>query len=122
MTVSELSPDRPVLRLNPKANLRAIRRGAPWIFDNELVMDRRSKAISPGRIATLVDNDRQPLGTVAANPVSRIVARMLDRDAGAEIGQDWLARRLEKALSLRARLYDAPFYRLVHADPTGCPA
>ncbi|WP_425342883.1 RSP_2647 family RNA methyltransferase [Sagittula salina] len=109
------------MRLKPKANVRAIRHGSPWVFDNELVMDRRSKAIAPGTIALLEDHERQPLGTVAVNPESRIVARMLDRNADADIDTAWFAKRLSKALSLRERLYDAPFYRLVHAEGDGLP-
>ncbi|KUF08836.1 RSP_2647 family RNA methyltransferase [Pseudoponticoccus marisrubri] len=119
--MSAEAPDRPVLRLKPKANARAIRRGAPWIYDNELVMDRRSKAIAPGSIARLEDHERQPLGTVAVNPGSRIVARMLDPDPEARIDRAWLAARLERALALRARLYPTPFYRLVHAEADGLP-
>ena len=113
--------DRPVLRLKPKANVRAIRRGAPWVFDNELVMDRRSKKIPPGTIAILEDAERQPLGTVAVNPASRIVARMLDRDSTAVIDQAWLTNRLHRALALRDRLYPTPYYRLVHAEADGLP-
>ncbi|MEQ5868956.1 class I SAM-dependent rRNA methyltransferase [Sagittula sp. NFXS13] len=112
---------RPILRLKPKANARAIRHGSPWVFDNELVMDRRSKAIAPGTIATLEDNDHTPLGTVAVNTASRIVARMLDRDPEAVIDADWFTIRLSKALSLRERAYDAPYYRLVHAEGDGLP-
>ncbi|MDJ0822028.1 MAG: class I SAM-dependent rRNA methyltransferase [Paracoccaceae bacterium] len=121
MSAPVFTSDRPVLRLKPKANVRAIRRGAPWVFDNELVMDRRSKKIAPGSLAVLEDAERQPLGLVAANPSSRIVARMLDRDAAAVIDQAWLAARLRRALALRESLYDAPFYRLVHAEADGLP-
>ena len=72
----------PVIRLRPKVNARAIRHGAPWVFDNEIVTDRRTKALTPGTIAVLEDAERAPLGLVAVNPASRIMARMLDRDAG----------------------------------------
>jgi len=121
MTAPVSPPDRPVLRLKPKANARAIRRGAPWVFDNETVLDRRTKALAPGTLARLEDTDRVALGTVAVNPKSKIVGRMLDRDPNVRIDQAWFAARLEKALSLRARLYDAPFYRLVHAESDGLP-
>ncbi|WP_425070276.1 RSP_2647 family RNA methyltransferase [Sagittula sp. S175] len=122
MTASaSLIDNRPVLRLKPKANARAIRHGSPWVFDNELVMDRRSRGIAPGSIARLEDHDRQPLGTVAVNPDSRIVGRMLDRDPEAVIDVAWFSKRLGKALSMRERLYDAPFYRLVHAEGDGLP-
>jgi 23S rRNA (cytosine1962-C5)-methyltransferase len=121
MTTDDMPQSRPVLRLKPKANARAIRRGAPWIFDNELVMDRRSKGLMPGSIATLEDNERHEMGTVAVNPASRIVARMLDRDPAAQIDQAWFANRIGKALRLREALYDAPFYRLIHAEGDGLP-
>jgi 23S rRNA (cytosine1962-C5)-methyltransferase len=84
-------------------------------------MDRRSKALSPGCIARLEDSDRVPLGTVAVNPGSKIVGRMLDRDPEAVIDTDWFAGRLARAQDLRARLYEAPFYRLIHAEGDGLP-
>ncbi|WP_020038737.1 RSP_2647 family RNA methyltransferase [Salipiger mucosus] len=111
----------PVIRLKPKANARAIRRGFPWVYANELVLDRRTKALAPGTVALLEDQDRKPLGLVGLTPASRIAARMLDRDTGAEIGRDWLAARLTRALALRERLYEAPYYRLVHAEADGLP-
>ena len=114
-------PPYPVIRLRPKAHDRAIRHGAPWVFDNEIVTDRRTKALPPGTIAVLEDAERLPLGLVAVNPASRIMARMLDRDAGVTIDAGWFAARITRALALRARLYDAPFYRLVHAEADGLP-
>ncbi|NIY96406.1 class I SAM-dependent rRNA methyltransferase [Salipiger sp. HF18] len=111
----------PVVRLTPKANLRAIRRGFPWIYANELVLDRRTKALAPGTVALLEDTERKPVGLVGVTPASKIAARMLDRDDQAEIGRDWLATRLRRALELRERIYDAPFYRLVHAEADGMP-
>ncbi len=111
----------PVVRLRPKTDARAIRHGAPWVYDNELVTDRRTRALPPGTIAVLEDGDRQPLGVVAVNPASRIIARMLDRDPSAQIDSAWLAARLRAALAHRERLYDAPYYRLVHAEADGLP-
>src|SRR6056297_3170134 len=91
----------PVVRLKPKANARAIRHGAPWVFDNEIVTDRRTKALAPGTIAVLEDEGRIPLATVAVTPGSRIFARVLDRDPAAEIGPDWLRARIAMALAHR---------------------
>ncbi|MBC7142339.1 MAG: class I SAM-dependent rRNA methyltransferase [Rhodobacteraceae bacterium] len=113
--------DLPTVRLRPKAEARAIRHGFPWVYADELVTDRRTQGLAPGAIARLEDADRHPLGTVTVNPKSKIIARMLDRDAGAVIDRDWIAARIARALSLRERLYDAPFYRLVHAEADGLP-
>jgi 23S rRNA (cytosine1962-C5)-methyltransferase len=113
--------DRPTVRLIPKAEARAIRHGFPWVYANELVTDRRTRGLAAGAIARLEDAGRVPLGTVAVNPNSKIICRMLDRDPEAVIDQTWFAVRLTRALQHRARLYDAPFYRLVHAEADGLP-
>ncbi|MCP4818290.1 MAG: class I SAM-dependent rRNA methyltransferase, partial [Shimia sp.] len=111
----------PVVRLKPKANARAIRHGFPWVYDNELVTDRRTKGLEAGALAILEDDKRQPLGLVATNSASRIFCRMLDRDVDAVIDQAWFAAKLERALQMRARLYDTPYYRLIHAEADGLP-
>ncbi len=111
----------PVVRLKPKAEARAIRHGYPWVYADEIVTDRRTKALAPGAIAVLEDSERQPLGVVTVNSNSKIYARMLDRDPGAVIDQAWFALRLTRALAMRERLFDAPYYRLVHAEADGLP-
>ncbi|HCQ65942.1 MAG TPA: RlmI/RlmK family 23S rRNA methyltransferase [Rhodobacteraceae bacterium] len=116
-----MTQDRPTIRLRPKANPRAIRHGFPWVYDNEIVTDRRTKALAPGMIARLEDETRRPLGTVAVNPGSRIFARLLDRDPEAAIDRAWLAARIATALAHRDRLYDVPYYRLIHAEADGLP-
>ncbi len=113
--------DRPTIRLLPKAEARAIRHGFPWVYANELVTDRRTRALAPGSLAVLEDAERRPMGLVAVTPASRIIARMLDRDPAAQIDVDWFAARLRQALTHREALYDAPFYRLVHAEADGLP-
>lgn len=112
---------RPVVRLRPKAEARALRHGFPWVYGDELVMDRRTQALAPGALAVLEDGERRVLGLVTVNPASRIVARMLDRDAGASLDAAWFEARLSRALALRERLYPTPFYRLVHAEADGLP-
>lgn len=113
--------DLPVLRLRPKSKPQAIRHGFPWVFADEAVLDRRSRAIAPGGFAVLEDAERRPMGLVTVNPNSKIVGRMMDADPDARIDTDWLAARLTRALHMRERLYDAPFYRLVHAEADGLP-
>lgn len=113
--------DLPVLRLRPKSKPQAIRHGFPWVFADEAVLDRRSRAIAPGGFAVLEDAERKPLGLVTVNPNSKIVGRVMDTDPDARIDGAWLAARLARALQMRERLYDAPFYRLVHAEADGLP-
>ncbi|WP_238393819.1 RSP_2647 family RNA methyltransferase [Rhodovulum sulfidophilum] len=116
-----MSIDYPTIRLMPKAEARAIRHGFPWVYSDELVMDRRTRALAPGSLAVLEDTERRPLGLAAVNPLSRIVARVIDRDPETEIDSAWFAARIGQASRLRERLYQQPFYRLVHAEADGLP-
>jgi len=113
--------DMPTVRLMPKANARAIRHGAPWVYANELVIDRRTKNLAPGTLARLEDAERQPLGIVAVNPASKIAARMLDQDPEAQVDQSWFEAHITRALALRSQLYLDPYYRLIHAEADGLP-
>lgn len=110
-----------VLRLKPKADARRIRHGHPWAWSDEIVLDRRSRKVPPGSLAVLEDAERQPLAVGIANVEAKIAFRVLDRDPAAVIDDAWLRARIAAALSLRARLFDAPFYRLIHAEGDGLP-
>ncbi len=112
---------RPVVRLRPKAEARAVRLGFPWVYADELVTDRRTAALAPGALAVLEDGERREIGLVTVNTKSKIIARMLDRDPLAQIDQAWFAARLTAALALRERLHDTPHYRLIHAEADGLP-
>ncbi|MBP6678661.1 MAG: class I SAM-dependent rRNA methyltransferase [Paracoccus sp.] len=116
-----MTADLPIIRLRPKSKPQAIRHGFPWVFADELVTDRRTKAIAPGSFAVLEDAERQPLALVTVNPDSRIIARVMDADPQARIDRDWIAARLRRALALRERLFEQPFYRLIHAEADGLP-
>ena len=111
----------PIIRLRPNAAARAIRFGFPWVYDNELVMDRRSRKIEAGTLGILQDADRNDLGLIAINPNSKIVARVLDNNINTTINADWFRDKFQRALDMRARLFDRPFYRLIHAESDGLP-
>ncbi len=119
--MNEITSDRPTVRLKPKAEARAIRHGFPWVYADELVTDRRTQALAPGTLAVLEDADRRPQALVTVNPQSKIIARVLDKDPEAVLDAEWFERRIARALALRERLFDAPFYRLVHAESDALP-
>lgn len=117
----DVQAERQSVRLKPKVDARRIRHGFPWVYSDDLVLDRRTKAIEPGTLAILEDKERTPMGLFAVTPASRIAARFIDADPAAEIDREWFVARLKHALSLRERLYDMPYYRLVHAEADGLP-
>jgi 23S rRNA (cytosine1962-C5)-methyltransferase len=120
----ENTTDRPETR--PSITLlggkhRRAEGGHPWIYSNEVQMDAAAKALAPGSLVTLRRADDSPLGVAMFNPHTLLAARLLDRDAARPIGRCFLARRIGRALKLRERLFDMPFYRLVHAEADGLP-
>ncbi len=123
MTAPSLPLNRPSVRLKPKtgAVARGIRHGFPWVYASDIVTDRRTKKLAPGSLAVLEDEARVPLALVAVNPLSKIMVRVLDNDPAADIDAAWFKAKFRSALALRKRLFDAPFYRLIHAEADGLP-
>jgi 23S rRNA (cytosine1962-C5)-methyltransferase len=124
MAARETAADDPATR--PSVTLLAGRHrraeaGHPWIFSNEVAMDAAAKALAPGSLVTLRRADGSPLGVAMFNPHTLLAARLFDRDTARPIGRRFLARRIGRALKLRERLFDRPFYRLVHAEADGLP-
>jgi 23S rRNA (cytosine1962-C5)-methyltransferase len=122
--ISEVTDDGPAARpsvgLLPARHKRA-EAGHPWIYANEVRMDAAARALPSGALVTLRRADDSPLGVAMFNPRCLLAARLLDRDAGRPIDRRFLGRRLEGALRLRERLFDEPYYRLVHAEADGLP-
>jgi 23S rRNA (cytosine1962-C5)-methyltransferase len=100
---------------------RRLRAGHPWAYSNELRMDAAAKALPPGQPVCLVGDDGRALALAEFNPHSLIAARILTRSTDATIDSAFLERRLARALRLRERLFERPFYRLVHAEADGLP-
>ncbi len=111
----------PTIRLLPKISPQKLRFGFPWVYSNELVLDRRTKKIPAGSFVNLNDNLGQFLGVCTFNANSKITARIMDRREGQIIDRAWVREKLLAALSLRTRLFDAPYYRLAHAEADELP-
>jgi 23S rRNA (cytosine1962-C5)-methyltransferase len=110
----------PVIRIKPKEGRRA-RAGAPWIFANELALDAKTKALSPGTLVNVEGDDGRDFGVGYFNPKSLIAVRLFEAAKGTAIDAAFLAGRLKHALSVRETLFDKPFYRLVHVEGDRLP-
>ncbi len=115
-----MTMERPLVRLNPGAD-RRVKAGHPWAFSNEVAMTAAARAIPPGSVVRLEGDDGVRHGAWHFNPHSLIAARLLDADPAAPCDAGWYRARLGACLALRSRLFDAPFYRLVHAEADGLP-
>jgi 23S rRNA (cytosine1962-C5)-methyltransferase len=120
MAGSDDPATRPSVMLEPGRHKRA-QAGHPWVYSNEVRMDAAAKALARGGLVTVKTADARALGVATFNPNTLVAARLLDRDAGRTIDAGFFAARIERALALRRRLYDEPFYRLAHAEADDLP-
>jgi 23S rRNA (cytosine1962-C5)-methyltransferase len=100
---------------------RRLRAGHPWIYSNELRMDAAAKALPPGAPVCVISAEGRPLALALFNPHSLIAARVITRNKDATIHATFVERRLARALRLRERLFELPYYRLAHAEADGLP-
>ncbi|MDG1581227.1 class I SAM-dependent rRNA methyltransferase [Pseudomonas sp. GOM6] len=106
----------PSLRLKANAD-RRLRAGHLWVYSNEIdVAATPLNLFQPGDQAILEAAGGKSLGIVAMSPNNLICARLLSRDTKHVLDKSLLVHRLNVALSLRERLFDKPFYRLVYGD------
>ena len=95
--------------------------GHPWAYANEIRLDAETKALTPGTVVSLHRVDGKPLGVGTFNPHALMAFRLFDRDARTRIDAAFLRERLEAAKQLRETFFDAPYYRLCHAEADGLP-
>ncbi|MEJ2644315.1 MAG: class I SAM-dependent rRNA methyltransferase [Gammaproteobacteria bacterium] len=109
------------LRLK-KREERRLRAGHLWVYSNEVdTAATPLSAFEPGQPVQIQAHNGKPLGCGYVNPHSLICARLVSRDPSQTLGRSLLVHRLNVALSLRERLFDAPCYRLVYGEGDALP-
>ncbi len=117
ITVMELAP----LYLK-KNEERRLRNGHLWVYSNEVDSGRSPlSGFEAGQQVCIVANDGKPVGNGYVNPHSLIAARLVSRSTKHTLDRSLLVHRLNIALSLRERLFDKPFYRLVYGESDNLP-
>ncbi len=101
---------------------RRLRNGHLWVYSNEVDTVRSPLPdFQPGQQVRIIANDGKPLGNGYVNPHSLICARLVSRASAQLLDRSLLVHRLKVALSLRERLFDKPFYRLVYGESDSLP-
>ncbi|WP_254276539.1 class I SAM-dependent rRNA methyltransferase [Halomonas sp. 3H] len=104
------------LRLKKHAD-RRLKAGHLWLYSNEVdTAATPLKGMAPGEQVVVEAANGKAMGVAYVNPNSLICARMVSRDPAQGLDRSLLVHRLNQALSLRQRLFDKPFYRLVHGE------
>ena len=99
---------------------KRLRQGHLWVFSNEVDTKRSPLTqFAAGDLVKVVASDKKIMGTAYINPNALICARLLSRKPSAKLGRHLFTDRISKALALRERFYDKPFYRLVFGEADG---
>ncbi|MGD2073502.1 MAG: class I SAM-dependent rRNA methyltransferase [Gammaproteobacteria bacterium] len=121
MTEPNGAPELAPLQLK-KHEERRIRAGHLWVYSNEVDTAATPLAVfRPGQQVQLLAHNGRRLGVAYVNPASLICARLVSRDPRRMLDRSLLVHRLNVALALRERLFDAPYYRLVYGEADQLP-
>jgi 23S rRNA (cytosine1962-C5)-methyltransferase len=93
--------------------------GHPWIFSNEI--DASNIQAKGGDIVDVYAHDKKFVGRGYINPKSQILVRLLTRDKGEEINDEFFYRRLLKAWEYRSRLGYKENCRLIFGEADDIP-
>jgi len=101
---------------------RRLRAGHAWVFSNEVdTAVTPLDGFAPGALVEVQSAAGRSLGTGYVNPHSLICARLVSRDARHPLSASLLVHRVQVALSLRERVFGAPYYRLIYGESDGLP-
>lgn len=100
---------------------RSLKRGHPWVFAEAL---RHLPAAPPGSPAILLDNKKgREIARGFYDPTSPLAFRAGTTEPDEPLDESWAERRLQRAVALRRRLFDARTtgFRLLNGEGDGLP-
>ncbi|MCW8930137.1 MAG: class I SAM-dependent rRNA methyltransferase [Gammaproteobacteria bacterium] len=100
-----------------KGQERRINQGHLWVYSNEIDTQKSSlKNFTAGEQVVVMSQQGKPLGIAYINPHSLISARIISRDISVFLDRSLFVHRIKIALSIREKLFDKPFYRLIFGE------
>jgi len=100
-----------------KGQERRVNQGHLWIYSNEIDTGKTPlKSFNSGEQVVVHGHNGKALGIAYINPHSLIAARLVSRNTSIVLDCSLFVHRIKIALSLRERLFDKPFYRLIFGE------
>lgn len=96
-----------------------IMNGHPWIFANEV--EKVEGTPAQGDIVEVFFHDNKFLGKGYYNSQSQIIVRLLTREKGIEVNDDFFLKKLQKCWQYRQKLGYTENCRLVFGEADGIP-
>ncbi|MEZ0260747.1 MAG: class I SAM-dependent rRNA methyltransferase [Alphaproteobacteria bacterium] len=113
-------PTLPAVRID-EHSVRRVRMGYPWIFRSEVINAKESDAIAPGAAVDFVRDKGDFVGRGFYNPKVQLVGRVMTQKSEENLERFFIYHRVESAFVYREKIFDKPFYRLIHAESDGLP-
>lgn len=101
---------------------KRIRNGHLWVYSNEI--DNKVtpiKSFEVGQSVLVEDANGKPLGLGYINPNNLLCVRIITRDYRTPIDRSLFVHKFKIALSLRQRIFEKPFYRVIYGESDGLP-
>lgn len=109
------------LCLNKGADKR-LKQGHLWIYSNEVDTKLSPlKSFQAGEQVQVKNAAGKLIGTAFVSPEALICGRLISRSPDQFMDQSLLVHRLKIALSIRERVFSAPYYRWVFGDSDALP-
>lgn len=93
--------------------------GHPWIFSNEV--EKIEGSPEPGSIVQVYYHDNKFAGKGYFNQQSQIIARLLTREKGVEINEEFFLKKISECWAYRQRIGYTENCRLVFGEADGLP-
>jgi 23S rRNA (cytosine1962-C5)-methyltransferase len=93
--------------------------GHPWIFGNEV--EKIEGSPEPGGIVEVFYHDGKFAGSGYFNQQSQIITRLLSRDRGVKINEEFFLKKLKDCWSYRQKIGYTENCRLVFGEADGLP-
>lgn len=116
-----MKPINSIIHLKKNEDHR-IRNGHLWIYSNEI--DTQKSPLSnfePGELVKVANASGKFLGIAYINPHCLLCARLLTRNSGQDIDEDWMVEKISTALAFRQQYFTEPYYRLVFGESDNLP-
>lgn len=100
-----------------KGQERRLNQGHLWIYSNEIDTQKTPlKNFTSGEQVVVLSQQGKPLCVAYINPHSLISGRVISRDISVLLDRSLFVHRIKIALSLRERLFEKPYYRLIFGE------
>jgi 23S rRNA (cytosine1962-C5)-methyltransferase len=101
-----------------------IENGHPWIFGNELDMQKSPalEAMEPGSVVDVYNHQKKFVGRGYCNPKSQIVVRLLTRNQKEQVNETFFYNRILQAWQYRQHIGYTENCRLIFGEADEMPA